>query len=90
MRDFSSDKVRTNGSNLGRLFRYCDSKSAGLRPLEIWICPRKGLWGGGQQIVSDRTYAQSQVFLNPQPNPQKAMSCTNCVYSGNLHALVSR
>src|SRR5271157_1463785 len=28
--DFSSDKVRTNGLNLGWLLRYCNSKSAGL------------------------------------------------------------
>ena len=26
---------------------------------------------------------------NPQPNPQKVMSYTTCVYLGSLHALVS-
>jgi len=40
--------------------------------------------------VSDRTYEQSQVFLNPQTDPQNAMSYTTCVYLGNLHVLVSR
>jgi len=44
-----------------------------------------------QRIVSDRsTYAQSQVLPNPQTDPQNAMSCTTCMYLGNLHVLVSR
>jgi len=40
--------------------------------------------------VSDLTYAESRIFLNPQSKPQNAMSCTTCVYLGSLHALVSR
>ena len=50
----------------------------------------RGFSRGGQQIVSDLTYAESRIFLNPQTDPQNAMSYTTCVYLGNLHVLVSR
>src|SRR5271169_156164 len=63
-----SRPVFTNVSaQTGAVYLKCHLMKTGLGMNWLFVViPEKWFFGGGQRIVSDGTYAQSQVFINPQ------------------------